>query len=945
MRYSPQNIDRRSTLIIILIIAIVAIFGFWTLLGPISAVELSVVILLIMWITKNIFSSAAHGRIKVRLVSLAIAGALWTNYSFSPLINALITEFIYQNFGLKIPNPQPSPFISFVVLLLILAINYFNQDRDLTQKNLSSIDKAFPEWEFHRDRDAFCSVLERHLEKINNETNWSSEYYTEIDAQIEVSKKTSRYKKLKVKNIIAAIKKNADSRTLLVIGNPGSGKSVALRKLAIDLLGKASKTNRIPLYIDLREWRPDREWTEDSPPTAKDLYNFTFNYLKGKDPCTDDFLDKYFKKLYKEGYLYFIFDSFDEIPLALDQPENSWLIDSLSDLIYNFLSGTHNSKGILASRPYRCPTDSFCADISFRILPFSYDQVNQSLEKRVQDKKLIRAFYARPDLLDVVRNPFQNSLLIYFLKKEKQVPTSQMALYSSYIANAIASNDLNKVKMSLQEVINTASEIAYFMFNEPLIGLDIPVEGLKEKFPQLKIQAVIEVLQAAHIIRIGEGNSPHFSFVHRRFNEYFAVLYLQKNLHLIPRNAIPTDSRWRDSLVLFVEIANQQQAINIAKFCWTEITHFNDYFNERSQDHLYRSLHSLRFLTSAFKNRKDCLEPIYPELKTFFLEAINNRYSTLERKLVLEGLGILNKTEIEHILSDIILENNYWLEETAIEALRYLQAVPNEIVKKLYDRLISEKEIWVPAILIKVNLELRKYALVDSFVNYKNLLLKKRLFLIARIALIPILFVLVFMYQYGWLLFIIPASIILINTEIKDKEEKNKLPITNPNIILFLLLIIVIFFIFICGFNWLNINRIATPKNIHLLFITIGITTLTLLSTFILWPFIKLKLKVYIIENSNTYNLSTTIKRNEFYTYILDPKKDILQRFVYSEKILSQNIILTGSYSYNLRQVEYDLKESRDECPFPRSRYYDHLIINISKIEEYTFNNPPQQKK
>jgi len=43
-----------------------------------------------------------------------------------------------------------------------------------------------------------------------------------------------------------------------VLGEPGYGKSTALRKLANMLLAEVYKTNKIPIYINLKDWQVDK---------------------------------------------------------------------------------------------------------------------------------------------------------------------------------------------------------------------------------------------------------------------------------------------------------------------------------------------------------------------------------------------------------------------------------------------------------------------------------------------------------------------------------------------------------------------------------------------------------------------------------------------------------------------------------------------------------------
>ena len=103
-------------------------------------------------------------------------------------------------------------------------------------------------------------------------------------------------------------------------------------------------------------------------------------------------------------------------------------------------------------------------------------------------------------------------------------------------------------------------------------GLEASIQELKLKLPQHPIEDVIDILKYARLGRLGSGDDNRFSFVHRRFNEYFVVQRLIEQPHRVPQDAIPNDSRWRDALVLYCEVAEENKAKEIANFCWSEIS-------------------------------------------------------------------------------------------------------------------------------------------------------------------------------------------------------------------------------------------------------------------------------------------------------------------------------------------------------------------------------------
>src|SRR5271167_3784506 len=78
------------------------------------------------------------------------------------------------------------------------------------------------------------------------------------------------------------------------------------------------------------------------------------------------------------------------------------------------------------------------------------------------------------------------------------------------------------------------------------------------------------VLRFASELR-GSYPSERISFVHRRFNEYFLARAVEIGLTDVDLESITSDRRDRDALVLYVELASDEKARELAQFCWDQI--------------------------------------------------------------------------------------------------------------------------------------------------------------------------------------------------------------------------------------------------------------------------------------------------------------------------------------------------------------------------------------
>jgi DNA polymerase III delta prime subunit len=552
-------------------------------------------------------------------------------------------------------------------------------------KHSVSFSKEFDDPNFKDQLRSFIKYIEQKISILNEGTNWSSQHFTPLDAEVEVRRGSS--KKKKVTDLLSAIRSDNKSEAFLILGDPGSGKSVALRKLCEDLLKEVFKTNKIPIYINLKEWLLPDKWTKNSPPTSNQLKLFILEQLKGNNDLTDNFLDNYFYKLLNNGYFFIILDSFDEVPMVLDEDEDSWLIEKLSEVIYETIICTKNSRGILASRFFRKPSRKFNANTTFLIRPFTNLKIQETLKRSVnfKDEFLIELFNKRTDLIPVVRNPFAASLLSNYVQNNASLPLNQAALYESYITHKLITfNKYNpKNRIDNETILNSSKELAFYMFQSVLLGLEIPVEHAVKKFGP-SILNVVDILIYARIGRIGTGFEKKFSFIHRRFNEYFVVKKLLEEPTLVPVKSIPTDSRWRDSLMLYCEIAPKEIATKIANYCFKYgVLNVQSRRYDSRITHIGR-MHCLRFLADSFKSRKDCINESHLHFLNRF---IYGKYilgkNLLEYKLAVETVGLLPDHDLQERVQEALLFKSSWITETAINSCRHISDINNDLKSSL----------------------------------------------------------------------------------------------------------------------------------------------------------------------------------------------------------------------------------------------------------------------
>ena len=208
----------------------------------------------------------------------------------------------------------------------------------------------------------------------------ASSFFVSINAEVDV--KNGNKTKRRVSDLLKAIKISKESKIFLVIGVPGAGKSVALRKCCIDLLSVSNNNERIPVYINLKEWAPAARWDAHNLPTDQEFAQFVKASVSRRlaDPM-QGFFDEHFDRMTRIGELFFMFDSFDEMPGILDVDEESMLVREVTNIIVRFLNAQENGRGVIASRYYRRPKLGQEPYIQLDVRPFSESQIAQAIEQ------------------------------------------------------------------------------------------------------------------------------------------------------------------------------------------------------------------------------------------------------------------------------------------------------------------------------------------------------------------------------------------------------------------------------------------------------------------------------------------------------------------------------------------------------------------------------------
>lgn len=273
---------------------------------------------------------------------------------------------------------------------------------------------------------------------------------------------------------------------LILLGNPGLGKTTELEQLALYIIND-KENELIPIYRNLK--------------------NFTSNH---------DIESILFKNWESYKNLLFIFDGIDEIPNIQD------FNSKLETFIYYLNTNEIEFKFILSCRTN--VYESLIKNISdFKVYYlrglYYYESINLLQQKC--GNAIIDSLIFDSTIAEFLKNPFQVNILADYIKENKKLPSNSSELWESYINLRLTHDDNNKlIKKRLNIPLIKRLSIKTSLVNELMQRNTISNEELYQvasshssDFKDFKDNPLIDK----------NKELDEWFFEHRNIQEYFAA--------------------------------------------------------------------------------------------------------------------------------------------------------------------------------------------------------------------------------------------------------------------------------------------------------------------------------------------------------------------------------------------------------------------------------------
>lgn len=341
---------------------------------------------------------------------------------------------------------------------------------------------------------------------------------------------------------------------LVVIGEPGSGKSTMLRHALLSYINDSwnkSLDSKFPILLELNRF---------TNPNSKLFDELLLTLSKNEFPNGKEFL----RKCLEKGNLIIFMDGLDEI----DYRERGRVIQDIKDMarIYSKISFVISCR----SAVYNNELDDII-DQTLEIIEFDDQQISKFLtswEKEIPSNKsinqLLKTLYDRPLIMELARNPLMLTIIAYlYCDTEHELPHSRAEFYKiscDVLLRLWHREQNNKYPApSKKEVLkhlalfnqdnfkdSSRRTIDYKSIMEEIRKI-LPLLNIKTEESELILKDIVE--RSGLLVSIEGGDA--YQFAHLTLQEYFAAEALGDNQEGLINRFSDSSDTWHETVKLW----------------------------------------------------------------------------------------------------------------------------------------------------------------------------------------------------------------------------------------------------------------------------------------------------------------------------------------------------------------------------------------------------------
>lgn len=568
---------------------------------------------------------------------------------------------------------------------------------------------------------SYLEALIKDLEMKNARNHWKDEFFVDIKSELQdyidqsfyvvkkispniniqdFNSKTNREKidssKGTTYTSLQEALKRSISNASVVLGPPGSGKTVSLRNLSIRQAKNilAGKKAKIPIFINLGIYRN----IDNKIPTFEEFLahhintNGNFSYLaNGK-----------LEELMKAGQCIFYLDGLDEMPRKAQEYEQKLLE------IERFVSSWRSNQFVIT-----CREDEYNRDLYFQqilLKPFEEKQIKLFCKKNkssIPVNVFMQELRNNLDVLELSKIPFYLNLIHFYFKEKGSLPKQKVELFHLLIdftlSREIQKQNLDMDKdLLMEQFMETLSNLAYHMSvkqQETVISLEeykVKIEKMKRPINQNKM---IELALTSHILEF--KNREDIGFSHHRFQEFFASHLILKMFLKNPHYKFPpnffTSNLWTETIFFMAGLsADPQYLVEKLIIERGKLFHKNKHIEKLLKlDISLLAYNSLNYQTRAqskhFQELGDKEQEknrsIYLKIRNFLIHFYKNA-TPLEKVKILNSIGNDKSPLVDSVLNQALFDKSNWVSEKAFLILT------NGALRVSLNIMTILKELW-----------------------------------------------------------------------------------------------------------------------------------------------------------------------------------------------------------------------------------------------------------